>query len=55
MMKLDTFDLSPIDRGERARREMILALRDLGFEIEASHHEASPGGNMKLILNMMKL
>ncbi|QGT99125.1 Glutamine synthetase type I [Candidatus Syntrophocurvum alkaliphilum] len=37
------FDLSPIDRGERARREMILALRDLGFEIEASHHEASPG------------
>ncbi|MEW5762790.1 MAG: type I glutamate--ammonia ligase [Bacillota bacterium] len=37
------FDLSPVDRGENARREMVLALEEMGFEVEASHHEVAPG------------
>jgi len=37
------FDLSPVDRGEHARRDMVLALKKLGFEMEASHHEVAPG------------
>jgi glutamine synthetase len=37
------FDLSPIDLGENCRREIVLALEDMGFEIEASHHEVAPG------------
>lgn len=37
------FDLSPIDFGEKARRDMIRTLRDMGFHIEASHHEVAPG------------
>lgn len=36
------FDLSPVDTGENARRDMVIALQDLGFEIEASHHEVAP-------------
>lgn len=36
------FDLSPIDKGEQARRDMVLALEEMGFEIEASHHEVAP-------------
>lgn len=36
------FDLGPIDQGENARRDMVLTLEDMGFEIEASHHEAAP-------------
>ncbi|MCK4308939.1 MAG: type I glutamate--ammonia ligase [Candidatus Atribacteria bacterium] len=37
------FDLLPIDLGEEARRDMVISLEKLGFEIEASHHEVSPG------------
>lgn len=37
------FDLSPVDQGEIARREMCIMLEDMGFEIEASHHECAPG------------
>lgn len=37
------FDLSPNDLGEDARREMVITLEEMGFEIEASHHEVSPG------------
>lgn len=37
------FDLGPIDLGENARRDMCLTLEDMGFEIEASHHEVAPG------------
>ncbi|MCI8335632.1 MAG: type I glutamate--ammonia ligase [Peptococcaceae bacterium] len=37
------FDLGPIDLGENARRDMCLSLEQLGFEIEASHHECAPG------------
>ncbi|MDE6208698.1 MAG: type I glutamate--ammonia ligase [Lachnospiraceae bacterium] len=36
------FDLGPIDLGENARRDMVLNLESMGFEIEASHHEAAP-------------
>ncbi|RJX20659.1 MAG: type I glutamate--ammonia ligase [Desulforudis sp.] len=37
------FDLAPVDLGEEARRDMCLTLEQLGFEIEASHHEVAPG------------
>jgi glutamine synthetase len=36
------FDLGPVDLGENARRDMVLCLEDMGFEIEASHHEVAP-------------
>ena len=36
------FDLGPLDLGENARRDMVLTLEDMGFVIEASHHEAAP-------------
>ena len=35
-------DVGPVDLGENARREMVLTLEEMGFEIESSHHEASP-------------
>ncbi|MBC7347755.1 MAG: type I glutamate--ammonia ligase [Clostridia bacterium] len=37
------FDLTPVDLGEDARRDIILTLQELGFEVEASHHEVAPG------------
>ena len=37
------FDLGPMDPAEVTRREICLALEDMGFEIEASHHEVAPG------------
>ncbi|NPV26449.1 MAG: type I glutamate--ammonia ligase [Firmicutes bacterium] len=37
------FDLAPVDLGESARRDMVLALEEMGFEVEASHHEVAPG------------
>lgn len=37
------FDLAPIDTGENCRRDIVLELERLGFEIEASHHESGPG------------
>ncbi|MCL6610114.1 MAG: type I glutamate--ammonia ligase [Peptococcaceae bacterium] len=37
------FDLTPVDLGENARRDMVLTLEQMGFEIEASHHEVAPG------------
>lgn len=33
------FDIGPIDSGENVRREMVLFLEDMGFEIESSYHE----------------
>ena len=36
------FDLGPVDLGENARRDMVLALEEMGFEIETSHHEVAP-------------
>ncbi|APZ49730.1 MULTISPECIES: type I glutamate--ammonia ligase [Jeotgalibaca] len=37
------FDLAPTDLGENCRRDIVLELEALGFEIEASHHEAATG------------
>ncbi len=37
------FDLAPVDLGENARRDMVLTLEKMGFEIEASHHEVAEG------------
>lgn len=37
------FDLAPIDSGSNARREICLTLEEMGFEIEASHHECAAG------------
>lgn len=36
------FDLGPMDFGENARRDMVLTLEEMGFVIEASHHEVAP-------------
>ncbi|HBM74231.1 MAG TPA: type I glutamate--ammonia ligase, partial [Clostridiaceae bacterium] len=37
------YDLAPVDLGEAARRDMVMALKQMGLEIEASHHEIAPG------------
>ncbi|UQZ81451.1 Glutamine synthetase [Paenibacillus konkukensis] len=37
------FDLAPTDLGENCRRDIVLTLEEMGFEIEASHHEVAPG------------
>ncbi|GGK16595.1 glutamine synthetase [Caldalkalibacillus thermarum] len=37
------FDLAPTDLGENCRRDIVLTLEKMGFEIEASHHEVAPG------------
>ena len=37
------FDLGPLDHGEGTRREICLALEQMGYEIEASHHEVAEG------------
>lgn len=37
------FDLLPVDLGEDARRRMVNVLEQMGFEIEAAHHEVAPG------------
>ncbi len=37
------FDLSPIDGAEDCRRDIVLELERLGFNMEASHHEVAPG------------
>ncbi len=37
------FDLAPTDLGEKCRREIVLELEMLGFEVEASHHEVAVG------------
>ena len=36
------FDMGPSDLGESCRRDICLTLEDMGFEIEASHHEVAP-------------
>ncbi len=37
------FDLTPVDRGEETRREIVQVLEYIGFEVEAAHHEVAPG------------
>ncbi len=36
------FDMGPLDYGENARRDIVMALEDMGLIIEASHHEIAP-------------
>ncbi|WP_290033811.1 type I glutamate--ammonia ligase [Ligilactobacillus cholophilus] len=37
------FDLAPVDLGENCRRDIVLELERMGFDVEASHHEVAPG------------
>jgi glutamine synthetase len=37
------FDFGPVDLAEDIRREIVLALTEMGFNIEASHHEVAKG------------
>jgi glutamine synthetase len=37
------FDLTPVDLGEDVRREIVLALEQMGFHVDAAHHEVAPG------------
>ena len=41
--KAGYFDLNPIDTGSNCRRDICLALEDMGYTIEASHHEVARG------------
>jgi glutamine synthetase len=36
------FDLLPLDQGEETREEIVRTLSEMGFEVEAAHHEAAP-------------
>ena len=40
--KAGYFDVGPVDFGENARRDMVLTLEDMGFVVEASHHDVAP-------------
>ncbi|MGC9399571.1 MAG: glutamine synthetase family protein [Anaerolineae bacterium] len=37
------FDFSPRDRAQQVRSEIVLALKELGIEVEMSHHEVATG------------
>ena len=39
------FDVEPKDKGPDFRGEITFNLQELGFEVEASHHEVGPGQN----------
>ncbi len=39
------FDLAPVDEAEDCRRDIVLELERLGFNIEAAHHEVAVGQN----------
>lgn len=41
--KAGYFDVGPMDTGENFRRDMVLTLEEMGYEVEATHHEAAPG------------
>ena len=43
--KAGYFDLSPFDGGENIRREISLMLVEMGFDLQACHHEVGPGQN----------
>lgn len=40
--KAGYLDVCPVDFGENARRDMVLMLEEMGFEIESSHHGHAP-------------
>lgn len=35
--------MEPADPGEDCRRDIVLALEKMGFDVEAAHHEVAPG------------
>ncbi|MFW5906963.1 MAG: type I glutamate--ammonia ligase [Candidatus Natronoplasma sp.] len=37
------FDLMPLDRADKVRKEANLYFKEMGFEVEASHHEGAAG------------
>jgi glutamine synthetase len=37
------FDLSPLDKGEEIRRVIVEQVEEMGFEVEAAHHEVATG------------
>lgn len=37
------FDMAPMDLGENCRREIVMTLEEMGFDVEAAHHEVAPG------------
>lgn len=37
------FDMAPLDNGENTRRDICLTLEEMGYTIEASHHEMAHG------------
>ncbi len=37
------FDIGPADDGEQCRNDICIALQQMGYEIEASHHECAEG------------
>ncbi|MEF8835163.1 MAG: type I glutamate--ammonia ligase [Candidatus Thermoplasmatota archaeon] len=37
------FDLMPLDKAEKVRKECNLYFQEMGFEVEASHHEGASG------------
>lgn len=37
------FDISPLDNGENTRRDIFLNLEEMGYRVEASHHEMARG------------
>ena len=41
--KAGYFDMGPVDTAENVRRDIVLNLEELGFEVESSHHEGAPG------------
>ena len=38
-------DIAPLDKGEKVRRDICLALEEMGIHPESSHHEQGPGQN----------
>ena len=40
--KAGYFDVGPLDFVENVRRDIVLCLEDMGFDVEASHHELVP-------------
>ena len=38
-----SYDVGPVDFAENVRRDIILNLEEMGFEVKSSHHEKAPG------------
>lgn len=40
--KAGYLDTSPVDLGENARRDIVLTLEEMGYDVKSSHHEIAP-------------